>query len=38
VADRFGSLRPGLTASAAVLMLGALLALAQRDPRGAARR
>lgn len=33
VADRFGSLRPGLTASAAVLLLGALLALAQRDPR-----
>lgn len=33
VADRFGSLRPGLTASAAVLALGALLALAQRDPR-----
>jgi len=37
VADRFGSLRPGLTTSAAVLVLGALLALAQRDPRGAAR-
>lgn len=33
VADRFGSLRPGLTASALVLALGALLALAQRDPR-----
>jgi MFS family permease len=33
VADRFGSLRPGLTASAMVLALGALLALAQRDPR-----
>jgi MFS family permease len=33
VADAFGSLRPGLTASAAVLALGALLALAQRDPR-----
>jgi MFS family permease len=33
VADRFGSLRPGLTASAAVLALGALLALMQRDPR-----
>jgi MFS family permease len=32
-ADRFGSLRPGLTASAGVLLLGALLALAQRDPR-----
>ena len=38
VADRFGSLRPGLTASAAVLVLGALLALAQRDPRDAASR
>jgi MFS family permease len=38
VADRFGSLRPGLTASALVLALGALLALAQRDPRAAARR
>jgi MFS family permease len=36
VADAFGSLRPGLTASAAVLALGAVLALAQRDPRGAA--
>jgi MFS family permease len=35
VADRFGSLRPGLTASAMVLALGALLALAQRDLRGA---
>jgi len=33
IADRMGSLRPGLTASAAVLALGALLALAQRDPR-----
>jgi MFS family permease len=33
VADRFGSLRPGLTASAMVLALGALLALAQRDLR-----
>lgn len=38
VADRFGSLRPGLTASAAVLVLGALLALAQRDPRDTAGR
>jgi len=35
VADRFGSLAPGLTASAAVLGLGALLALAQPDRRGA---
>jgi MFS family permease len=33
VADATGSLRPGLVASAAVLVLGALLALAQRDPR-----
>ena len=33
IADRSGSLRPGLTASAAVLALGALLALLQRDPR-----
>jgi len=33
IADHMGSLRPGLTASAAVLALGALLALAQRDPR-----
>jgi MFS family permease len=33
VADATGSLRPGLVASAAVLALGALLALAQRDPR-----
>jgi predicted MFS family arabinose efflux permease len=33
VADRFGSLRPGLTVSAAILALGALLAMAQRDPR-----
>jgi len=33
IADRMGSLRPGLTASAAVLALGALLALLQRDPR-----
>jgi MFS family permease len=33
VADRFGSLRPGLTVSALILALGALLALAQGDPR-----
>ncbi len=33
VADRFGSLRPGLTVSAAILALGALVALAQRDVR-----
>lgn len=33
VADRFGSLRPGLTVSALVLALGALLALAQKDRR-----
>ena len=33
VADRFGSLRPGLTVSALILALGALLALAQQDPR-----
>ncbi len=33
VADAMGSLRPGLTASAAVLALGALIALAQRDLR-----
>ena len=33
VADRFGSLRPGLIVSAGVLLLGVLLALAQRDPR-----
>lgn len=36
VADRSGSLAPGLLASAAVLATGALLALAQRDLRGAA--
>jgi MFS family permease len=35
VADRFGSLRPGLIVSAGVLLLGVLLALAQRDPRPA---
>ena len=35
IADRFGSLRPGLVASAAVILLGAGLALAQRDPRPA---
>jgi len=33
VADAFGSLRPGLTASAVVLALGALIALTQRDLR-----
>ena len=33
VADRFGSLAPGLTASAAVLAMGALIALVQRDVR-----
>jgi predicted MFS family arabinose efflux permease len=32
LADRFGSLRPGLTASVAILALGALAALAQRNP------
>ena len=37
VADRLGSLRPGLTASALVLALGAVLALAQRDPRAVSR-
>jgi predicted MFS family arabinose efflux permease len=36
VADRFGSLRPGLMASALVLMLGALIALAQKDRQHAA--
>lgn len=35
VADRFGSLRPGLIVSAVILALGAVLALAQRDPRSA---
>jgi MFS family permease len=35
VADRFGSLRPGLMASALVLMLGAVIALAQKDRRHA---
>jgi MFS family permease len=33
VADRFGSLRPGLTVSALVLAIGAVLAMVQRDPR-----
>ncbi len=33
VADRFGSLSPGLTASALVLMLGSVIALAQKDRR-----
>lgn len=33
LADRFGSLMPGLAASAALLALGALLALLQRDLR-----
>jgi len=33
VADRLGSLRPGLTASAAILALGSLIALGQRDRR-----
>ncbi len=32
VADHFGSLRPGLTASAMILALGAAIALWQRDP------
>jgi len=32
VADHFGSLRPGLTASALILALGAAIALWQRDP------
>ncbi len=36
LADRFGSLLPGLAASAGVLALGALLALLQRDLRAAA--
>ena len=36
VADRFGSLRPGLSASVVALVLGALIALAQRDLREAA--
>jgi MFS family permease len=31
VADRFGSLRPGLIASALVLLLGAVIALGQKD-------
>jgi predicted MFS family arabinose efflux permease len=35
VADRFGSLRPGLIASALVLMLGAAIALAQKERRHA---
>jgi len=33
VADKVGSLSPGLTASALVLMLGAVIALAQKDRR-----
>ena len=35
LADRLGSLMPGLAASAALLVLGALLALLQRDLRAA---
>jgi MFS family permease len=35
VADVFGSLRPGLSVSAAVLALGVLIALAQKDRRDA---
>ena len=31
VADRYGSLEPGLTVSALILMLGAVIALAQQD-------
>ena len=38
VADRFGSLRPGLVGSALVLFLGAAIALAQRDRRHVAAR
>lgn len=33
VADRFGSLRPGLIASALVLLLGAVIALGQKERR-----
>jgi hypothetical protein len=33
VADHWGSLRPGLTASALVLAFGALLALTQGEPK-----
>jgi MFS family permease len=33
VADRYGSLEPGLTVSALILMLGAAIALAQKDRR-----
>jgi MFS family permease len=33
IADRFGSLRPGLMASALILTVGALIALGQRDRR-----
>jgi MFS family permease len=33
LADRFGSLAPGLAGSAALLALGSLLALLQRDLR-----
>ena len=33
VADRYGSLEPGLTVSALILMLGAVIALAQQDRR-----
>ena len=38
VADRFGSLRPGLVGSALVLFLGAAIALAQKDRRHVAAR
>ena len=36
VADRFGSLRPGLMVSALILVIGAVIALAQKDRRYAA--